>query len=110
MARKPHVAYSVSWASAGCMPDSTSGPYTVTTRRELADLIRSELEAYDLPASLFRTVGLRRLWGLIVNAGSASSMHFSFQDPREHSLYALHFEGLTQLEAESMAAEWEADQ
>lgn len=103
---RPHVAYAVSFASAGCLPDNApSGPYYCPTRRELADLIRDQLEAYDLPASRFASVGVRRLWRLICNAGSASSMHFSIEGP---VLYALHFEGLTEAEAEAMEAE--ADQ
>lgn len=106
MARTPHCAYAVSYASAGCLPDNApSGPLYAQSRAELARIIRDELEAYGLPASRFATVGIRRLWRLICNAGSASSMHFSIEG---EGLYALHFEGLTQDECAAMEAE--ADQ
>lgn len=98
---KPHVAYAVYYGAAGCLPDSASGPHYCATRRELADLIRDELEAHGLPASRFSEVGIRRLWQRIARAGSASSMHFSLSGP---GTYALHFEGLTTAEADAMEA------
>lgn len=97
----PHVAYAVQWAAAGCLADSTSGPYLCATRGELAELIRSEVEAYGLPASRFAEVGLRRLWRRIQHAGSASSCGFSLPGPGS---YSLHFEGLTRDEADAMEA------
>lgn len=90
--RRPHVAYSVQFGLAGCyMPDSSSGPMLISTRRELAALVRDELAAFDLPAYLIREVHLRRLWQAICHAGSASSYHFSLH----HGANALTFCGLT---------------
>lgn len=104
---RPHVAYAVSYGAAGCLPDSgPDGPYYCHTRAELAALIRDELQAHGFPASRFAEVGIRRLWRLICNAGSASSYHFSFAEA--HGTYALHFEGLTRDEADAMGAAGDA--
>lgn len=104
-----HIAYAIAFASAGCLPDDTSGPHVVHTRRELAALIRDTLEVYGLPASRFADVGIKRLWGRIQAAGSASSMHFSIDANRHaHDLYRIEFQGLTHGEVEEMeaAADW----
>lgn len=86
--------YTVTYGLAGCyMPDSVIGPLEFATRRELADFIRSELEFFDMPASLFRDVNIRKLWGMIQTFGS-SVMHFSLR----HGANELAFHGLTQAE------------
>lgn len=91
--------YSVSYGLAGCyLPDSHSGVYEVTRRRDLAGIIREELRMYDMPASLFRDVHLRRLWRFIKRNGS-SVAHFSLY----HGDYVLAFCGLTQVEYEQAA-------
>lgn len=84
--------YSVSFGLAGCyLPDSYGGVYECSTRRELADIIRSELKVYDLPARLFREVRINRLWSFIKNHGS-SSAHFNLH----HKGHVLSFSGLTE--------------
>jgi len=75
------------------MPDSVSGPVEFATRREFAEYIRSELDFYEMPASLFREVKLRKLWAFIRRNG-ASVAHFSL----DHKGYSLSFEGLTEEE------------
>ena len=91
--RQP-ARYAVTYGLAGCyMPDSHQGAHEFTTRRELADFIRYELEAFDMPACLFREVKTRRLWGFIASHGS-SVAHFSLQ----HGGYELAFHGLTEAE------------
>src|SRR3546814_135255 len=88
--------YATSSGLAGCyMPDSQGGPYEFTTRRELANYIRQEIEYMDWLASMFAQVGIRRLWSAIQSAGSSSSYHFSLQ----HNGYELAFHGLTKEEA-----------
>lgn len=96
---RPLIAYSVSFGLAGCyMPDSISGAMTFDKRSDLANCIRDELKTFDLPASLFREVNLRKLWRTISKHG-ASSYTFSLI----HGGNALTFHGLT-------TAEYEADQ
>ena len=98
---KPHFAYSVTHGLAGCyMPDSQSGPITGTTRRELADAIRYELEFKEWPAYLIREVRLSNLWAHIKRHGS-SSAHFCIRRDE----YKIAFHGLTDAEAEQMQAE-----
>lgn len=93
--------YSVTFGLSGCyMPDSVNGPVEFTTRREMADYIRSELAVYDLPARLFREVKIRRLWSFIKRHGS-STAHFALH----HGAHALEFHGLTEDEAREMEAE-----
>ena len=91
---KPIARYSVAFGLRGCfMPDSYYGFFECSTRRELSDLIRSALEHYELPKSLFREVGVRRLWSHIKRHGS-SVAHFSLRCEQ----YALSFHGLTEEE------------
>lgn len=98
---KPVARYAISHGLAGCyLPDNQSGPIIVHTRRDLANAIRSELEAYEMPASLFRQVRLLQLWRHIVRHGS-SVAHFSL----EHGGYSLTFHGLTEEEATAMEGE-----
>jgi hypothetical protein len=87
-----HIArYSVTYGLSGCyMPDSSSGPIACATRGELASLIKSELETYEMPASLFAEVKIRRLWTLIARNGS-SVAHFHLN----HGANVLSFHGLT---------------
>ena len=93
--------YAVTTGLAGCyMPNASYGPIYCATRRELADAIRSEIEAQEFPASTFGQARLRRLWGFIARHGS-STAHFSIQ----HGAYEIAFHGLTEAEAEAMEAE-----
>jgi hypothetical protein len=89
----PAIArYSTCFGLQGCyLPDSRGGPVEFTRRRDLAVFIRAELEAYDLPSSLFREVNIARLWAYIKRHGS-SSAHFHLS----HKGYALSFIGLTE--------------
>lgn len=86
--------YAITFGLQGCyMPDSHGGAFEVATRRELASLIRDELRVYDLPASLFREVRIRRLWSFIKSHGS-SCAHFHLA----HGPDVLSFHGLTEEE------------
>ena len=86
--------YSVNFGLEGCyMPDSFGGAVEINSRRALAQFIRDELRAYDLPQSLFRYVGVRRLWAFIKRHGS-STAHFTIG----HNGNALRFIGLTEYE------------
>lgn len=87
--------YKTGFGLAGCyLDDSQGGAQCFTTRRELAAAIRYELEWLEWPKACFAEVGLRRLWGLIVNAGSASSYTFHIH----HGANVLTFYGLTERE------------
>lgn len=97
----PIARYSVTFGLRGCyMPDSCSGPYVFSTRRDLAEHIRSEIESYDLPKSLFREVRMRNLWAHIKRHGS-STAHFSLH----HGANALEFHGLTEEEFNEQEAQ-----
>lgn len=86
--------YSVSYGLQGCyLPDSQSGPFDAKTRRDLRDIIKSEMEAYDIPKSHFSQVRIEKLWRHIQRHGS-SVAHFSI----EHKGYSLAFHGLTHAE------------
>jgi hypothetical protein len=95
----PVARYSVSFGLSGCyLPDSHGGIYEVTRRKDLAGIIRDELQTYDLPAGLFRDAHVRRLWRFITRNGS-SVAHFSLY----HGDHVLAFSGLTQAEYEQAA-------
>lgn len=98
---QPVARYSITYGLRGCyMPGSQMGPYEFTTRKELADYIRTELTSFDMPARLFREVNLRRLWGFIKRHGS-SQAHFALH----HGHNALEFHGLTEEEFNQMSEE-----
>jgi len=66
------------------MPNTTSGLYSGTTRKELCDLIRDQLRMYadtenDPPErTMFDQVGIRNLWPFIKRHGS-STAHFRIE-------------------------------
>lgn len=87
--------YKTGFGLTGCyLDDSQGGAMEFNTRRELASAIRSELEVYDFPASCFAEVSIRRLWGAIAHAKSASSYTFHIH----HGPNVLTFYGLTERE------------
>jgi len=89
---KQIARYAVTFGLAGCyMPDSHEGVHEFTTRKELAEFIRGELDVFDMPSSLFREVHIRRLWGFITKHGS-SQAHFNLH----HKENVLSFHGLTE--------------
>jgi hypothetical protein len=92
---KIRAFYKTGFGLAGCyLDDNQGGAFEVNTRKQLADAIRDELAMYDLPASCFREANLRRLWGFIRNARSASSATFYLH----HGANVLTFYGLTERE------------
>jgi hypothetical protein len=91
--------YSVTYGMPGYLPDSGS-LYFGSTRGEMADMIRDNLKAYDMPAALFHDVRLQRIWGGIKRWGS-SSMHFHLH----HKGNVLSFHGLTQEEYDRLDGE-----
>jgi hypothetical protein len=87
--------YKTGFGLAGCyLDDNQGGAQCFTTRRELADAIRYELDMYEFPKSAFAEVGIRRLWSVIANAKSASSFTFYIH----HGAHVLTFYGLTERE------------
>lgn len=98
---KTIVRYSVQFGLSGCyLPDSEWGPLVCTTRKELSEAIRDCLHFYELPASLFRQVKIKNLWGYIAMTG-ASNAHFNLH----HKHYTLSFTGLTEEEANELDKE-----
>jgi hypothetical protein len=97
---KKIARYQVLFGMPGYMPDSNSGPYYAATRKELASLIRDQIEQFDLPKSLFKDVKLKQLWPFIARHGS-SSAHITLY----HGNNVLEFVGLTEEEAERMERE-----
>ena len=99
---KPIARYCVTFGLRGCyMPDSNSGAMEFTTRRDLAAFIRSELEAFDMPAYLFNEVRINRLWSFIKRYGS-STAHFALH----HGANELAFHGLTEDEFNADQSEY----
>lgn len=87
--------YKTGFGLSGCyLDDNQGGAQCFTTRRELANAIRGELDVYDLPKSCLAEVSIRRLWRAIVNAKSASSYTFYIN----HGANVLTFYGLTERE------------
>jgi hypothetical protein len=81
----------------GCyLPDGEPYAFQADTRKELADWVRYELEAHDMPKSKFAEARISRLWSFIKRHGS-STAHFSF----DHAGYTLSFHGLTEAEYEA---------
>jgi hypothetical protein len=98
---KPVARYTITSGLAGCyMPGSNSGPQEYTSRKELADAIRYEIESQDWPAYLFREVCIRNLWAHIKRYGS-SSAHFRIQ----HGAHEIAFHGLTEEEYSEQSRE-----
>lgn len=94
--------YSITIGLRGCyMPNSVTGPYTGSTRRELAELIRDELRMLDVAESRAREVKLNRLWAHIKAHGS-STAHFAIDIGNGEEIA---FHGLTEAEATEMEAE-----
>lgn len=100
--------YKSGFGLAGCyLDDSQGSPQCYTRRKDLARAIRADLEWLDWPASCIREVPLRRLWGLIKHARSASSFTFYIH----HGAHVLTFYGLTEREyLEERATNEGADQ
>jgi hypothetical protein len=91
---KSVARYNITFGLSGCyMPDSYGGVIECHTRRDLAESVRDYLRMYELPASLFQQVRIKRLWSFIKNHGS-SSAHFSL----EHKGFSLSFSGMTEEE------------
>jgi hypothetical protein len=98
---KPIARYSITSGLRGCyMPDSYGGAFECTTRRELMDAIRAEIEMMEWPTSAIRQVSARRLWSFIKRHGS-STAHFSIT----HGDYEIAFHGLTEEEYRQQSAE-----
>lgn len=93
--------YSITSGLAGCyMPDNGPQAIEAYTRKELAGIIRSEIEMQDFPANTFSQVNIRRLWRFIVRNGS-SVAHFRI----EHKGREIAFSGLTEEEYNAAPAE-----
>jgi hypothetical protein len=96
--------FALGFGQPGCSPDSYLGHYAISRRRELADIIRGEIEALELPASLFAEFGIRDLWRHAKRWGLSS---ISIERGTTTSRGVLMLMGMT--EAEYMAAEAEED-
>jgi len=99
------VAY---WRSAGCLPDSQSGPVECHTRKELVEWIRTECESYGLTGRALRQVNLKTVWRRIQERG-AESVCFVIEDTAPGSLYGLVFDGISAADARAMMTESEYD-
>jgi len=102
-----HICYKVGFGLAGCYLDDNQGsPLRFTTRRELAEAIRYELDFYDFPKTCFGEVNIKRLWSAIKRAKSASSCTFHIH----HKAHVITFSGLTRREElEEIAADYDQD-
>ena len=93
--------FTISSGMPGYMPNYNSGAYVATTRKELAEILRSELEMLDYPANRFNDFNVTRMWRFIQNARSGSSCH-SYCDT--HNGEQLSINGLTDAEYDEMIA------
>lgn len=59
----------------GCYMPDTNEQYCVSSLREMASIIRDELEFFDAPKHRFRDVGIRKIWAFIRHARSASQVY-----------------------------------
>lgn len=95
--------YSVTFGLAGCyMPDDGPHAMEFTSRRELAEFIRDELDRLEWPKSAFAQANIRRVWSRIARRGS-SVADFSIK----HGGHELSFFGLTDDEFSFMTRERE---
>ncbi len=69
--------FSINSGMPGYMPNYQAGPYCAATRAKLAEILRTELEMLNYPASRFADFNVRRMWGFIQHARSGSSCHSS---------------------------------
>lgn len=83
------------------LPNYHSGPYYAATRKELADILRTELEMLNYPANRFVDFNIKRTWRFIQFAQSGSSCH-SFCD--DHNGERMEICGLTDAEFGEMEA------
>lgn len=86
----------------GYMPNHHSGALIAYTRRDFAEIVRSELEVLDYPANRFHDFNIRRMWRFIQNAGSGSSCHSSCEP---HNGEQIEICGLTDDEFDAMERE-----
>ena len=86
------------------LPVIHGDPFWCTRRRDLAAMIRNDMEMYHIPTRYFRQVEIRELWRKIAKYGS-SNVHFGVDDGE----YELLYHGLTATEYEEMVAEDDND-
>lgn len=91
--------FTVTSGMAGYMPNYQSGPFYASTRRELFDIVRGELEMLSYPENRLASMGLRGLWRFVQAAKSGSSAHTSC-DPHNGEQLCLH--GLTDAEFDEL--------
>lgn len=94
--------FSILSGMPGYMPNYIGGPYSASTRRELVNIIRNELDMLDYPANRFADFNVRQMWRFIQVACSGSSCHSSC-DSHKGEVLSLH--GLTDAEADEMEHE-----
>jgi len=85
----------------GYMPNYVSGAFVVYTRKELANILRDELDMLSYPAARFNDFNVKRMWRFIQNAKSGSSCH-SYCDT--HNNEQLSVNGLTDAEYDELVA------
>ena len=94
--------FSITSGMPGYMPNYVSGPCFATTRKELGDTLRDELEMLGYPANRIHNFNIRRMWRFIQNAKSGSSCH-SYCDEHNHEQMSVN--GLTDDEFDEMVRE-----
>ena len=99
--QKPY-RFSIMSGMDGYMPNYTSGPFIVHTRKDFAAILRDELEMLNYPANRIRDFGIRRAWRFVQNVGDGSSCHLSCDD---HNHECLRVNGLTEQEYDEMEAQ-----
>jgi hypothetical protein len=86
--------FMISFGLQGCyMPDSYTGAYSATTRREIVAALKDAIDFYDFPKTSIRQVSLKRLWDHAKKHGT-SSLHFCIG----HKHNMIEFHGLTKSE------------
>ena len=84
----------------GYMPNYHSGAQIAHSRSELVDILKTELDMLDYPASFFGHLAIRNAWRFIQHHKSGSSVHLS-TDTHNHEYFEVC--GLTDSEYDEMA-------
>ena len=86
------IYYSVGFGLQGCyLDDSKGGVYAITSRKELCNMIRGEVDVYDLPKDSFKQANVSKIWPRLKKYGASQATIYL-----RHKQYVLTFYGLTE--------------
>lgn len=77
---------------AGFMPNYNSGPLQANTRKELAEILREQLDMLDYPANRFNDFCVADIWRRVQAFKSGSSVHSNCEPHQGETMF---IQGLT---------------